>query len=473
MRRLAGGLVVAAGVLLLAEGGARLVPVPAAGASWSVPGDAKSGDILLNGNPWLLWELRVGDRVEQGVPLSVNALGLRDRERGPKARPRAAALGDSSVYGFGVRDEEVFTAVLEARLDADFVNAAVPGYSTFQSLNLLDTRVMGLDPDLLLVANLWSDNNFDSFVDRELLASYAGWEASPLHRARLALEASALFRWLDWSLRVAPQAERARKVGWQLGDQDPRIGRRRVAIDDYAANLEAMVERMRARGGGVVFVMLANREDLRQRPGTPAWEPYRQVMRDTAWRYGAPLVSLPEVFVASGRSRDALFLDQMHPTALGHTLMADAVATALAEAGWPDRPLRVGRATEPRPDYDDRFEGSGAGQAAPPANGAGMRSVVARVVVPQHTRGVVVIDLARAGDDGRHPIASTVGDGTGDYQLQIPEVGAEVMVRVTLDVAGDGPDGADLSTWVGPLPVPASGPLVIDLSGVPFSHLEP
>jgi hypothetical protein len=148
------------------------------------------------------------------------------------------------------------------RPGAEVVNAAVPGYSTYQSLNVLDMRGWGLDPDLLLVANIWSDNNFDSFTDRELVASYAGWRSSVTHDLRLGLESSALFRWLDWTLRVAPQGERARKVGWQVGGTDRRTGNRRVDIASYAANLDAMCARMYARGGGVVFLMLANREDV-------------------------------------------------------------------------------------------------------------------------------------------------------------------------------------------------------------------
>jgi lysophospholipase L1-like esterase len=342
-------------LLGLGEALARLSPPPdgRTGTWGGAAAAGAAGDVLLDGSPWLLWELRPGDHVEKGVHVHVNALGLRDRDRGPRERPRALAVGDSSVYGFGVEDDEVFTARLEAALPADVVNAAVPGYSTWQSLNLLDMRALALDPDLLIVANLWSDNNFDSFVDVDLLASYAGWEASPLHRVREALSASVLFRRLDWTLRVAPQGARARKVGWQVGDADPKIGRRRVAINDYAANLDAMASRMYERGGGALFVVLANREDLRGDAADPAWEPYRRVMRETAERWGAPVVELPPIFRASGHSADALFLDQMHPTPLGHQILADAIRAQLG--GWPATPLRLHPPT-PRPVYMDRFD---------------------------------------------------------------------------------------------------------------------
>ncbi len=354
MRRLVFVIVLVGGTLGLGELAARIAPPPDPRAGqWTDPAPGLSGEVLLDGNPWLLWELRPGTHVEKGVQVTVNRLGLRDVERGPPVRPRAMAVGDSSVYGFGVETDEVFTALLEADGRADFINAAVPGYSTWQSLNLLDTRGLSLEPDLLLIGNLWSDNNFDSFVDRELLASYAGWDATWSHRVRAALNASAGFRWLDWTLRVAPAAAQARRVGWQVGDGDPKTGKRRVAINDYAANLDALAGRMRDRGGGVVFILLANREDLRLEAADPAWEPYRQVMRDAATRWGAPLVELAPRYRASGASVDSLFLDQMHPTPTGHRILADAVRDALGD--WPATPLRV-RTPSPAPVYHDRFE---------------------------------------------------------------------------------------------------------------------
>jgi hypothetical protein len=335
---------------------ARAQPVPAAGAPL---GDAVKGSVLLNGDPWLLWSLAPGDHEEVGVPVHVNALGMRDRDRGAKAGPRALALGDSSVYGFGVRDEQVFTALLEHRTAAEFVNAAVPGYSTFQALNLLDMRGWALSPDVLVVGTLWSDNNFDSFTDRDLLASYAGWQASSVRSLRMGLEASALFRWLDWTVRVAPQGARARKVGWQVGGDDPRTGSRRVDIRSYAANLDSMCARMYARGGGVVFLVLANREDVEPLSADPAWAPYRRVMRETAARWGAAIAEAPSAFQASGRSADALFLDQMHPTPLGHQILADAVGAALAARGWPERALTLTQPATTLVVPADPFEGRG------------------------------------------------------------------------------------------------------------------
>ncbi len=345
-------LVVGVALACLVEGGARLVPPPSAAAGAWRQQDAAPQGILLDGSPWFLWELSPGIHREFGVSVSINSMGLRAPELGQKSRARVMAVGDSSIYGFGVADSDVFTARIGATLPADVINAGVPGYSTFQTLNLMDARVLALQPDLLLIGNLWSDNSFDTFVDRDLLAAYRGWTRSPTQRARVALEHSSAFRWLDWGIRVRGSAMQAQKVGWTVGKGGDPMGKRRVAIEDYAANLDAMVDRLRDRGGSVCFVLLANREDVLHGEPRPAWEPYRAVMRETAARWGAPLVDVPAAFVASGLDVDTLFLDLMHPSATGHRLLADAVLATLGD--WPDTPIAL-HEPGPRPTYTDPF----------------------------------------------------------------------------------------------------------------------
>ncbi|MFZ5481948.1 MAG: SGNH/GDSL hydrolase family protein [Myxococcota bacterium] len=484
MKRALAALVLAALALAGLEAGARRLDVP----DPALPSASASKDgIMLHGNPWLLWELVPGEHVEQGVSVRVNAQGFRDGVRGAKTGRRALALGDSSVYGFGVADEDVFTAVLERSTGDEFVNAAVPGHSSFQQLNLLLMRGLALDPDLLVVATLWSDNNFDSFTDRDLLTDYAGWEASWQQAARRRLERLALFRALDWHLRVRPQGDRARKVGWILGGDDPRTGKRRVAIADYAGNLDAFCRIMAERDGGVVFVVLPNQEDVRSPPPDPAWGPYRRVMRETAARWQAPLVDLPAAFRATGLGVRDLFLDEMHPTTAGHRLMAEAVAAALA-GGWPT----LGSPSGPVPAYEDRFDGTGfevgdprapgplpvtPGSApvppGPVAPGADASPAVAEgpalhgyLRVPQRHAGRVVLDFTVPGRAGNLGSESLSGDGP--VRVRVRELPAHVVVRATLDVAGNGPNKGDLFASLPAQEVPPDGKLLLDFSAARF-----
>src|SRR5262245_19931497 len=128
MRRL---LAIAFALVLLGviEVLARFVVMPDA-TSPSTEGEKTMKGILLNGNPWLLWELVPGDHVEVGTTVHVNEQGIRGRLRGAKKGRRALALGDSSVYGWGVADGQVFTDVLEQNTGDEFIDLAVPGHST-------------------------------------------------------------------------------------------------------------------------------------------------------------------------------------------------------------------------------------------------------------------------------------------------------------------------------------------------------
>ena len=48
----------------------------------------------------------------------------------------------------------------------------------------------------------------------------------------------------------------------------------------------------------------------------------------------------------------------MHPSPVGHQLMADAIGKALRDRGWPDKPIVV-RSPAPISVPDDPFEGKG------------------------------------------------------------------------------------------------------------------
>ena len=162
-----------------------------------------------------MWEQAPGVRVEHNIPANINSLGLRGDEPTmpkPAGVRRLLATGDSSVYGFRVRDDEVFitkTAELLGGAEAKIEgwNAAIPGYSTYQTINMLEMRALALEPDVLVIANLWSDNNFDAFVDKELLAAYTTFEGSSTHQMHRLLQGSAFYRLMHYRLTVATGAE--------------------------------------------------------------------------------------------------------------------------------------------------------------------------------------------------------------------------------------------------------------------------
>lgn len=73
----------------------------------------------------------------EGVEVRANSAGFWDREFSEAkdaTRCRVAFFGDSFTWGFGVRDEERFTALLGARSGVETLNLGMPGFGTDQAL---------------------------------------------------------------------------------------------------------------------------------------------------------------------------------------------------------------------------------------------------------------------------------------------------------------------------------------------------
>lgn len=301
------------GLLAVAEVLSRLLPR-------SNPGRV---DEIMENNPVAIWSLGEGCGPRFGVETCVDDWGLRRRAGPlPEAR-RVMFVGDSSVFGVGLRDERTFAALFAARYRGSVaaLNGGTPGYSSTQALAMLEDRWLEAEPALLVVATLWSDNNFDTFVDGDLLARRPpAWLRQ-------------LVKWSALAERLAGGGSGGQIVGWGPSGQSPILARRRVPLGTYVANLERMVERQAAHGGEVAFLMLANVEDL-ERPGRSwAWDPYREAMRAVAARHGAVLVEVPGLWRQSGKGR-RLLLDEMHPSELGAQVIAEGLGAALDARGF-------------------------------------------------------------------------------------------------------------------------------------------
>jgi lysophospholipase L1-like esterase len=93
--------------------------------------------------------------------ISINSKGFRDVERSYErdiSRYRIVVLGDSMVWGYGVQQEDVFTALLEKRLQGvEAINLGVSGYGTDQELILLQREGVRYRPNLFIVVIAYND----------------------------------------------------------------------------------------------------------------------------------------------------------------------------------------------------------------------------------------------------------------------------------------------------------------------------
>ncbi len=113
--------------------------------------------------------LQVDDDVKNyGIDVSIpyhfrtNSLGFRGPEADPDGTPVVVVLGDSFAFGMGTSEGETFPDALRSGLRAHWPrvvvhNAAIPGYTITDELELVRDKVGKLKPDVVLVCHTASD----------------------------------------------------------------------------------------------------------------------------------------------------------------------------------------------------------------------------------------------------------------------------------------------------------------------------
>ena len=222
---------------------------------------------------------------------------------------------------------------------------AVPGYSTEQSRLLLDEVGWDLAPNLLVIGNLWSDNNLDYFVDHEWIESLT----RPEWRLEWLLSQSHAWRGLRNVL--APPGQTILPVTWV--QQTRSSTTRRVPPERYGKNLDHMLRDASARGVGVILLAPANRDMLEapvtERSGASThqiqpqpqfpWDLYFRILERVATRRGVPVIRAIDLLRSAAIPVDDAFLDEMHPTAFTNGLYVSALADQLLALGWPEQAL--------------------------------------------------------------------------------------------------------------------------------------
>ncbi len=334
--RLTSAMIMLVGFLLIAEGVSR--PLVSWAPEWRAGDNA---GVLMVGHPTRLWGFGPGIRSNgPGVSATISLRGLREPEPElprPAGRSRVLVLGDSTFFGHGVEDDETLGRQLEAQLkagglDVDSANGAISGYSTEQTLLLLEEDGWALDPTLLIIGNLWSDNNSDGFRDMDLLRTVQLNAENPL-------AASAFFQLMVQAVDRWGGGDGAQVVTWPTDGTYPDKGVRRVPLNRYAQNLDTMVQLARSRKVGVLFLAPCNQGILAGHyTAGAAWDPYFATMAAVAAHHTVPIVWAKDA-LKTDRPVDELFVDVLHPSAEGMGLLAAAVAERLLAEGWPGNPL--------------------------------------------------------------------------------------------------------------------------------------
>ncbi len=266
-----------------------------------------------------------------GAAVRINALGMRDREVGPKApgEYRILVLGDSVPFGIGVSYEDSLPHQLEQRLQAGHpgrrvrtLNLGVPSYNTEQQLIQLNGLGLRLEPDAAIL--LFSSNDIEP--KRWVLDRRGRWYADLAQRSYAASLLYVLAR--EVRRRVAPIA--SAHAGGIAGLNAPLVSMDGYRTDDprWQAVERALSEMNRVlRAAGVPLVLFA----LGEGP------PILPLLEAVARREGIAFYNLKRREDPRWSGMDErLFRNSAidgHPSALGNAALATLVAESLAHAG--------------------------------------------------------------------------------------------------------------------------------------------
>jgi lysophospholipase L1-like esterase len=272
--------------------------------------------------------------------------GYRTPAFAPKKAPgvrRVVALGDSSTFGWGVEDAEPYPARLQRALSQqsdgkqrwEVLNLGVPGYSTFQGRVMLEREALPLAPDLITFSFLSNDGAMTGEADRTTYAQREGWIGTLLELLHHSRAYETLEAWIG-RLRGSA-ATRPRSDVRNISGYDEAGGNVREAVDA-------------ARRAGVPLVLIANcvrgpaaavLAKISGETGAPYLDAtalveaavpriasapeFAQDREQLTARYGArALAANPQLY--------GFLPDLCHPNAVGHRLIADALAEIVAKS---------------------------------------------------------------------------------------------------------------------------------------------
>jgi len=261
------------------------------------------------------------------IDVSINALGLRDREY-PVARDekkRMLVLGDSYGWGFGVNGNEMFSKLLEARHpDWEIINASVSGYGTVQEYLYLQQRGVLLKPDAVLV--LFFDNDFQDNVGK---TDY--WYKRPI----VSRTANAF---AITGVPVAPPSLLQRFNIVLMGHSYLARGFYGALASATDNDNDEHVDTTADNGFDATRFVLGQLMDFTQSQGiklviaeTPLSEVKHAVIAQQCDAHGVPCLHLNKVFRRN--TRDWHFEHDRHWNVLGHRMAADALDAFLQEQG--------------------------------------------------------------------------------------------------------------------------------------------
>ncbi|HEY2386211.1 MAG TPA: GDSL-type esterase/lipase family protein [Candidatus Binatia bacterium] len=280
-----------------------------------------------------------------GATYTTDGFGFRTHLRGrweDDAGPRIFTLGESSVFGYGLNDDQTWPHLLEEKLRAqrpdpalDVVNAGNNGYTSLQTLIRFYVRVLPHKPTMV-VLYLGPNDLFGTGRDRLLISddilfsgSVAEFWASAT-RGQNAYARSLLFYVVQQYvpplaavMRPPPVEETAATWTPEAHPGDELRQLLATIGDAYAENVRTLCLISRSKGVTPVIVTFMHDMDGRRKV---LLDHNNELLRALATEQGVALIDLAAAFESLPDKASYFFTDHYHPSPKGAEFIAAFVA---------------------------------------------------------------------------------------------------------------------------------------------------
>jgi lysophospholipase L1-like esterase len=295
-----------------------------------------------------------------------NSLGLRNQEVAPK-RPgtlRILFVGDSLVWSGETSSGDLYTKVLEQRLNArsmnkvhfDVINAGIPGYTTYQELEFLKIYGLDMEPDLVVLGFVFNDVYY-KYLHKPTKEKVLGREpAAHLHHFNTDSFPGLLFARSHLAHQLVSMGEILWKriVGRPVFPFERRgdiyLAWKHYGWDHARTLIRDMHSLLREQGVPLVVLVFPVsdqvNDEYRNLDQAYVFYPQRKI-REICDEYEIPMLDLTEAIYREGGVK--VFRDYLHLNERGNDVVANELQEYLVdtlehqsrEVGWPTARVSV------------------------------------------------------------------------------------------------------------------------------------
>jgi lysophospholipase L1-like esterase len=327
--------------------------------------------------PWSWIPKPGGEGIAGEAPFQFDEKGFRKSPGSPgelKETLRIVCMGDSCTMGWEVLNHQTFCHVLKEVLEkslsvnVETINAGIPGYTSFQGLHQLQNRIFSLEPDVIVFSYGWNDHTFaihmHETLDVFMNESFFGLPdkdlpgptlSSKIHSSLSRLRSYQMMDSLASKMKKEAPQEAEKRKGVLVDVEKVPV---RVSLEDYGENFKRMIHLSKQKG---IFSILMNQPSQPIRstnafselekslnykaPDEKSWVQFCRIMRNlfirrqheynesmmqVARETQVPFVDMISIFEEYGKLEE-LLIDPVHPTAKGHSMIANELSQTILE----------------------------------------------------------------------------------------------------------------------------------------------